>query len=88
MKYYIIKEVIKHNNINSCWLISNNKIYDVTKYINKHPGSAKAILSKCGTEVTKDYNFHTKNTKNNIWKQYHIGYLYKNKKENTSCNIL
>ncbi len=87
MKYYFIKEIQTHNNINSCWLISNNKIYDVTTFIDKHPGSQKAILSKCGTDVTKDYNFHSYNTKKKIWKQYHIGYLYNNKK-NDICNIL
>jgi cytochrome b involved in lipid metabolism len=84
--YYYMHEVLKHNNIDSCWLISNNKIYDVTKFIDKHPGSKKAILSKCGTDVTKDYKFHSYKTRKEIWKLYHIGYLYINKKD--ICHIL
>ena len=31
-KYYSIKEIKKHNTINSLWLIRKNKVYDVTKF--------------------------------------------------------
>ena len=86
--YYYLKEVKQHNKSNDCWLIVHNKVYDVTSMINIHPGSENAIKKKCGTDVTIDYNFHSYNTKKNIWKKYHIGYI-KNKEYNqTFCNIM
>jgi len=43
--------VAKHNTKNDCWLVINNKVYDVDSYINKHPGGAQKILDNCGKEV-------------------------------------
>ena len=37
MKYYTRKQVAKHNKKTDCWLIANNNVYDVTKFIEKHP---------------------------------------------------
>jgi len=46
---YNLEEIAKHNNKSDCWLLINDKVYDVTDYIAgaKHPGGA-AILEGCG----------------------------------------
>jgi len=46
---YNLTEIAKHNNVNDCWLLIDDKIYDVTEYISsgKHPGG-EAILEGCG----------------------------------------
>lgn len=46
---YDLVEIAKHNKAEDCWLLINDKIYDVTEYIAgaKHPGGA-AILEGCG----------------------------------------
>jgi cytochrome b involved in lipid metabolism len=46
-------EVAKHNNANDCWMIINNKVYDVTAYINSHPGGVAQITSGCGIDATQ-----------------------------------
>ncbi len=51
-------EVAIHNSDKSCWLVIDNKVYDVTPYIPKHPASPKTILDYCGKEAT--VAFHTK----------------------------
>lgn len=51
-----IQEVAKHNLVSSCWLIVNNKVYDVTSSINQHPGGAREILSNCGKESTEAFD--------------------------------
>lgn len=48
-------EISKHNNQNSCWLIISGKVYDVTMFLESHPGEASAILSNCGKDGTGDY---------------------------------
>ncbi len=48
-------ELNKHNNRQSCWLLISEKIYDVTSFLNGHPGGASTILPTCGTDATKAY---------------------------------
>ena len=88
MIYYSINEISKHNKEDDCWLVANNNVYDVTKFINLHPGSKNAILKHAGKICDIDYNFHSKNAKK-IWKKYKIGELViKNKKKNNICVIV
>ena len=42
-KSFTVEEVATHKNGLSCWLILDNKVYDVTTFIGKHPGG-EAIL--------------------------------------------
>ncbi|MFA5953295.1 MAG: cytochrome b5-like heme/steroid binding domain-containing protein [Candidatus Pacearchaeota archaeon] len=48
-------EISKHNNKNDCWLLINNKIYDVTSFISVHPGGSSTILNSCGKESTQEF---------------------------------
>ena len=86
--YYYLKEISQHNKPSDCWLIVHNKVYNVTSMIKKHPGSKNAIIKKCGTDATIDYNFHSSNTKKNIWNKYHIGYVKNNEYIQKCCNIM
>eukprot|EP01125_Pyxidicula_operculata_P022313 TRINITY_DN9058_c0_g1_i1.p1 TRINITY_DN9058_c0_g1~~TRINITY_DN9058_c0_g1_i1.p1 ORF type:complete len:144 (+),score=38.20 TRINITY_DN9058_c0_g1_i1:33-434(+) len=54
LKEYTVEEVSKHNSKESCWLIIDDKVYDVTRYINDHPGGDK-ILIKAGDDNTKGF---------------------------------
>jgi cytochrome b involved in lipid metabolism len=49
-KIYAMSEVASHSNEQSCWTTVNGNVYDVTSWISKHPGGAKAILSLCGKD--------------------------------------
>lgn len=44
--------VAQHNNLTSCWMIVSNKVYDVTSYVNSHPGGVAAITAYCGKDGT------------------------------------
>jgi cytochrome b involved in lipid metabolism len=49
-------ELAKHNSSQSCWLLISGKIYDVTTYLNSHPGGEGEILKTCGTDATIIYD--------------------------------
>ena len=44
--------VAKHNSASDCWMIVGGNVYDVTGYLNAHPGGKQLILSFCGKDGT------------------------------------
>lgn len=48
---YTMDDVAKHNSEQDCWLVIENKVYDVTSFIPVHPGG-KEILEGCGKDAT------------------------------------
>ncbi|XP_057967373.1 cytochrome B5-like protein isoform X2 [Malania oleifera] len=47
-------EVSLHNRRNDCWIIIKNKVYDVTSYVDEHPGG-DAILAHAGDDSTEGF---------------------------------
>ncbi|KAL1918856.1 uncharacterized protein VTP21DRAFT_2878 [Calcarisporiella thermophila] len=45
-------QVRKHNNAKSCWIIIRGRVYDVTSFIQDHPGGEDLILDRAGEDVT------------------------------------
>lgn len=52
---FSLVEVAKHNTQQDCWLAIDNKVYDVTDYINKHPGGAQRIITNCGQDASQAF---------------------------------
>lgn len=50
------KEVAKHNTRESCWIIVHGKVYDVTDFLDDHPGGSKIILKYAGKDATEEYD--------------------------------
>lgn len=61
---YTMSEVAKHNNINDCWLVIQNKVYDVTSFIPQHPGGNE-ILKGCGKDATSMFERQPEHQENN-----------------------
>lgn len=51
---YTEDEVAQHNKASDVWIILKNKVYDVTQYVEEHPGG-KAILRNAGKDSTKGF---------------------------------
>ena len=49
---YTMAEVRKHANAASCWTVISGNVYDLTKWVNRHPGGRARILSLCGKDGT------------------------------------
>ena len=52
---FYFHEVEKHTYENDCWIIIDGIIYDVSNFINFHPGGKKIILSFAGKDVTHTF---------------------------------
>jgi len=52
---YSRSEVSDHCDSNSCWIIVNNKVYDVTRFLRKHPGGEDIILEHAGRDATSAF---------------------------------
>ncbi len=53
---YTLQSVSSHDSETDCWLLIDEKVYDVTSYLGKHPAGAKAILPYCGGDATTAFN--------------------------------
>ncbi len=49
-------EVATHATSSDCWTIVDGNVYNVTSWINKHPGGAQAILGLCGVDGSAAFN--------------------------------
>ena len=50
---YTLEEIATHKTAESCWSTVEGGVYDLTNWINKHPGGPQAILGNlCGKDGT------------------------------------
>lgn len=52
---YTLDDVAKHASDTDCWMAIDGKVYDITSYVDKHPGGP-AILKGCGKDATDMFN--------------------------------
>ncbi|KAI0795096.1 glyoxylate dehydrogenase [Abortiporus biennis] len=48
-------DVAAHSTRESCWIIVHGKVYDVTDFLDEHPGGSKIILKYAGKDATEAY---------------------------------
>lgn len=72
-------EVEAHNNAKSCYITIGPNVYDVTEFVEDHPGGGDLILDYAGkdvAEIMKDEISHEHSeAAYEILADYHIGYL-------------
>lgn len=52
---YTMADVQAANSRAKCWTVINNNVYDLTKWIDQHPGGDKNILKICGKDGTQAF---------------------------------
>ena len=45
---YTWLKVAEHTSKDSCWLVMEGKVYDVTEYLDDHPGTSFPLLKYAG----------------------------------------
>ena len=53
---YSLSDVANHKSTSDCWTTIGGKVYNLTSFINQHPGGSSAILSLCGKDGTAAFN--------------------------------
>ncbi|RUO95630.1 cytochrome b5-like heme/steroid binding domain-containing protein, partial [Jimgerdemannia flammicorona] len=48
-------DVARHNSKKSLYLIVHEKVYDVTKFIDEHPGGEEVLLDEGGKDATEAF---------------------------------
>ncbi|KAI3461864.1 hypothetical protein Pfo_018527 [Paulownia fortunei] len=54
-KVFTLAEVSQHNNNKDCWIVIDGKVYDVTKYLDDHPGGDEVLVSATGKDAIDDF---------------------------------
>ncbi|CAD7960377.1 unnamed protein product [Amoebophrya sp. A25] len=68
LQVFSAEEVAKHNKLGDLWLIIEDKVYDVSKFANVHPGGKTILLDIVGNEATQHfYAFH----RTEVLEKYH-----------------
>jgi cytochrome b involved in lipid metabolism len=83
LHYYTRFEIQRHNTEASAWIVAGDNIYDVTDYVEHHPGGKYSLMKKIGggVDCTKDLMFHSKSGQNH-WKKYLVGKITKSPSKN------
>eukprot|EP00270_Netrium_digitus_P008552 TRINITY_DN2566_c0_g2_i1.p1 TRINITY_DN2566_c0_g2~~TRINITY_DN2566_c0_g2_i1.p1 ORF type:complete len:155 (+),score=56.04 TRINITY_DN2566_c0_g2_i1:171-635(+) len=73
-KVFAFDEVSKHATEKDCWLIIGGKVYDVTEFLDEHPGGADVMLASTAKDATNDFEDigHSKGAREQL-KQYYLG---------------
>merc|ERR1712070_736259 len=54
-KEFSREEVKAHTNREDVWFVIHNKVYDITKFLDDHPGGEEVMLDKGGQDATHDF---------------------------------
>ncbi|KAL9258252.1 Cytochrome b5-like protein [Drosera capensis] len=73
-KVFSFEQISAHNSAKDCWLLINGKVYDVTKFLEEHPGGDDVLLSATGKDATVDFEGvgHSESAKAML-KDYYVG---------------
>lgn len=52
IRFYTWEEIQKHNLRTDKWLVIERKVYNVTKWANRHPGGQRVISHCAGEDAT------------------------------------
>ncbi|XP_060218345.1 cytochrome b5-like [Lycium barbarum] len=73
-KVHAFSEVSVHNKKDDCWLVISGKVYDVTSFLDDHPGGDDVLLTATGKDATDDFEDvgHSDDARE-LMKKYYIG---------------
>jgi fatty acid desaturase len=69
------EEVAKHNIETDCWVTIHKKVYDITKWMDKHPGGKEILRLAAGRDISIAFDsYHPfTNKANEVLAKYEIG---------------
>ena len=55
MTPYAREEIAKHASVDDLWVIIDDKVYDLTDYVDEHPGGVDAVAKNGGRDATEGF---------------------------------
>ena len=52
---FTLEEIAKHSSINDFWCVLHGKVYDLTSYIEYHPGGPNALIPYAGKDISSEF---------------------------------
>lgn len=56
IKTYTFDEISKHNTAEDLWVVYDGKVYDVTLYVDEHPGGEEVVVDCAGLDATEAFD--------------------------------
>ncbi|XP_048172948.1 cytochrome b5 isoform X1 [Corvus hawaiiensis] len=76
---FTLEEVGKRNSSRETWLVIHGRVYDVTRFLEEHPGGEEVLLEQAGRDATESFEDvgHSTDAREML-KQYYIGEVHPN----------
>ncbi|CAL9697753.1 unnamed protein product [Knipowitschia caucasica] len=55
LRYFRLSEIEEKNSFKSTWIIIHNKVYDVTRFLEEHPGGEEVLREQAGGDATESF---------------------------------
>ncbi|XP_078527393.1 cytochrome b5 type B [Lissotriton helveticus] len=79
VKYFTLEEVNKRSTAKEAWLVIHDRVYDVTRFVEEHPGGEEVLFEQAGGDATESFEDvgHSIDAREML-KQYFIGEVHPN----------
>ena len=72
-----MEEVEKHNTVDDAWIVVKGAVFDVSAFVEDHPGGKNAIQKKAGTDATTVFTSIHSEKAWGLLEKYYLGDLAK-----------
>ncbi|NXF12249.1 CYB5B protein, partial [Smithornis capensis] len=72
-----LEEVERRNSNREAWLVIHGRVYDITRFLEEHPGGEEVLLEQAGRDATESFEDvgHSTDAREML-KQYYIGEVH------------
>ncbi|KAM6223786.1 cytochrome b5 type B [Rhynchocyon petersi] len=83
--YYRLEEVATRNSSKEIWMVIHGRVYDVTRFLDEHPGGEEVLLEQAGTDASESFEDvgHSSDAREML-KQYYIGDVHPDTPKNNA----
>ncbi|XP_074769653.1 cytochrome b5 type B isoform X2 [Athene noctua] len=86
---FTLEEVGKRNSNSEAWLVIHGRVYDVTRFLEEHPGGEEVLLEQAGRDATECFEDvgHSMDAREML-KQYYIGEIHPHDRKKEGSKFL
>ncbi|KQK80158.1 cytochrome b5 type B-like protein [Amazona aestiva] len=86
---FTLAEVGKRNSSREAWFVIHGRVYDVTRFLEEHPGGEEVLLEQAGRDATESFEDvgHSSDAREML-KQYYIGEIHPHDRKKEGSKFL